>query len=295
MKILICGGGGQVGSDCTLLLSRRHEVTSPDKTNFDITDSESVLRMVSAVSPDVLLNCAAYTNVDACETEKDKAWRVNADGPGNLASATSKHGSKLVHISTDYVFNGRKIVPEPYTEDDETDPLSVYGKSKLEGERMVNKITQNYLILRTAWVYGIHGRNFLKSILRLVLRDPGKEIKVVHDQFGSPTWAYDLARQIEKLLEANVSGLYHSSAGGYCSWYELAIYFLQRMGLKHHIVPCSSSDYTTNAIRPANSILENRRLKAEGHSIMTSWQEGVNQFIDAFADRLIREMRGATV
>ena len=293
MKILISGGSGQLGSDCTLLLSKTHEVITPDEKDLDIGNLEKVLYMVSAVSPDILLNCAAFTNVDACETEKEEAWRVNADGPGNLAKAADKYGSKLVHISTDYVFNGRKEIPEPYAEDDETEPLSYYGRTKLEGELIVKKITANHLIIRTAWVYGINGHNFLKTMLKVVLKNPGKEIKVVNDQFGSPTWSYSLSQQIRKLIEVNAIGTYHASSEGHCSWYELTRYFLENMGVENNVVPCASKDFPVKAVRPVNSILENRRLKEEGICVMPGWQDGIDEFTGKFGERLMREVRGS--
>ena len=291
MKILISGGRGQLGTDCALFLSQTHEVITPDEKDLDIVNLEKVLYMVSGLSPDILLNCAAFTNVDACETEKEEAWRVNVDGPGNLALAVDRNGGKLIHISTDYVFNGRNSISEPYVEDDETEPLSYYGRTKLESELIIKKTTDNHLIIRTAWVYGINGHNFLKTMLKLVLNNPEKEIKVVNDQFGSPTWSYMLSQQIHKLIEVNAAGTYHASSEGHCSWYELAKYFLEKIGVENNLIPCSTEDYPTPAVRPKNSILENKRLKDEGISVFPPWRDGIDQFVGKFRERLLSEIR----
>jgi dTDP-4-dehydrorhamnose reductase len=293
MKILITGSHGQLGSDCAGLLSHRHDVFAPDEKDLDIVNLDTVLYIVSGFSPDILLNCAAFTNVDACETEREQAWRVNVDGPENLAVAAKEYGVKLIHVSTDYVFNGKKKVPEPYVEDDETAPLSYYGSTKLESEHAVQRENDNHIIIRTSWVYGMNGHNFLKTMLRLALTNSKQEIKVVNDQFGSPTWAYSLAQQIEKLMEDDRRGIYHASAEGYCTWFELASYFLEKMGVENPVVPCMTKDYPTPAVRPMNSILENRRLKNEEISVLPFWRDGLDKFVDKFRERLIHEARWA--
>lgn len=291
MKILICGKNGQVGSDCTALLRKRHQVFAPDEKDLDIVNRTSVLQAVSDVSPEVVLNCAAFTNVDGCEKNQEEAWKVNVEGTGNLAQAVNKHGGTLVHLSTDYVFNGRKSIPDPYTENDTPDPLSHYGRTKLEGELMIQRSGTRHLIIRTAWVYGISGQNFLKTILKRALNAPREEIKIVADQFGSPTWSYHLSGQIQTLIENNCRGIYHASADGYCTWHELARYFLQKMEIESTIVPCSTEEYPTPAVRPRNSILENRRLKEEGLSEMPHWRDGIDQFVRTHRKRLLGALR----
>jgi dTDP-4-dehydrorhamnose reductase len=293
MKILIAGGHGQLGSDCTGLLSHRHDVLAPDEKDLDIVNPDAVLYAVSGFSPDILLNCAAFTDVDACETKREHAWRVNVEGPENLAVTAKRYGVKLIHISTDYVFNGKKRVPDPYVEEDETDPLSFYGTTKLESERAVQRKNDNNIIIRTSWVYGLTGHNFLKTMLRLALNSSKREIKVVNDQFGSPTWAYSLAQQIEKLMEGDRRGIYHASAEGYCTWYELASYFLEKMGVENPVVPCMTEEYPTPAVRPTNSILENRRLKNETISVLPFWRDGIDQFVEKFREDLVHEAGGA--
>ena len=286
---MITGGKGQLGSDCAEVLGRSHEVTALGSADLDITRLLDVDAVVSRFSPEVILNCAAYTRVDACETEKDLAWEVNAKGPKNLALSVEKYGGRLIHISTDYVFDGRKKVPEPYLEEDGTHPMSHYGKSKLEGEKAVRETTERHVILRTAWLYGINGHNFLKTMLTLALRDSPDPIKVVNDQFGSPTWSHRLAIQLSGLIDGGARGTFHATAEGYCSWYELALYFLEKMGVAHSLVPCTSDEYPTPAARPKNSILENRRLKTEGIHLMTDWKADVAQFVRRFRQRLFEE------
>lgn len=289
MRIMVMGGKGQLGSDCTQILKQQHNVISLDLEDIDIALFADVEKKVADFLPDIIINCAAYTHVDNCETERELAWAVNVKGAENLAVGVQKYGGQLVHISTDYVFNGRKKIPEPYVEDDELNPLSYYGITKLEGEKLVRKSTDRHIILRTAWMYGVNGHNFLKTMLKMAVKNPKNEIKVVNDQYGSPTWSHRLALQITKLIDKNCQGTYHASAEGYCSWYQLAKYFLKKMEVPHVVVPCSSAEYPSPAIRPHNSILENRRLKENDINIMAPWQDDLDRFIADFRERLINE------
>ncbi|MFO7884291.1 MAG: dTDP-4-dehydrorhamnose reductase [Desulfobacteraceae bacterium] len=291
MRILICGGNGQLGRDCHRVFQKNNHVSCLDLPHLDITDSKSLNSAITACSPDIVINCAAFTNVDKCETEKALAFKVNADGPANLARACSHINARLIHVSTDYVFDGKKDLPESYSETDVPAPLSVYGQSKLEGENHVKQNTDKYIIIRTAWLYGSGGGNFLKTMLGLALSDPQREIKVVNDQFGSPTWSLRLALQIEKLIKVNGQGLYHASSQGYCSWYELAAYFLKKMEVQHRIVPCTTEEFPTPAMRPENSILGNHRLKRENINIMTGWRHCVQQFVSRYRRELFEEIR----
>jgi dTDP-4-dehydrorhamnose reductase len=292
MKILISGCDGQLGSDCGQVLRKNHEVVGVDLKDMDITDAAIVKEVIYRVTPDIVVNCAAYTNVDACEKDRSLAWRVNVEGPKNLASMVETYGGRLIHISTDYVFDGWKNPPEPYLEDDEPNPLSNYGRTKLEGERAVIQATDRHVILRTAWLYGVRGQNFLKTMLVLALKKPEEKIRVVNDQFGSPSWSYRLALQIEKLIQVKGHGVYHATSEGHCTWYELAKGFLETIGVPHALIPCATKDYPTPAPRPRNSILENRRLKEQGINVMPHWQKDLDQFVSMFGERLIREARG---
>jgi len=278
-----------LGSDCTKVLRESYEVVSLGSKDLDITRLSDVEKAIRHFLPDIVLNCAAFTQVDSCETEKELAWKVNAEGPENLAVSIEKYGGRLIHISTDYVFDGRKKQPEPYVEDDEPHPISFYGKSKLEGERAVRQITERHIIIRTAWLYGINGHNFLKTILKLSLKDSNTVIKVVNDQFGSPTWSYRLAVQLSKMIEIKEQGTYHATSEGYCTWYELACYFLKKIKIPHTVIPCSSDEYQTPASRPKNSVLENLHLKEKGINLMKDWQIDLDQYIVDYRDRLIEE------
>jgi dTDP-4-dehydrorhamnose reductase len=289
MKIMIAGDKGQLGADCVQILGKTYDVLSFDLDEADITNTSEVESLVQSFAPDIIINCAAYTQVDSCETEKDLSWKVNAEGPENLAMSLRKIGGLLIHISTDYVFDGNKRVPDPYVETDDLLPVSYYGITKCQGEKKIKQIADRYVILRTAWLYGINGNNFLKTMLKLALKNPDNQIKVVNDQFGSPTWSYRLALQIAEIIDANEQGVYHATAEGHCSWYELAKYFLNKMDVPHAVVPCSSDEYPTPAKRPKNSILENRHLKAKGINIMEHWRDDVDQFIVNFRDRLLNE------
>ena len=294
MKIMITGAKGQLGADCNRILRRRHDVMALAKDELDITNVSDVDARIKQFLPDAVINCAAYTQVDKCETEKQTAWDVNVAGVKNLAGCTKKYGGRMIHISTDYVFDGLKSIPKPYVETDETNPVSYYGKTKLEGEKAVKIAIDRYIIVRTAWLYGISGHNFLKTMLKLSFKSSDNTIKVVNDQFGSPTWTYRLALQIEKLIETNFRGIFHVTAEGYCTWYELADYFLKKMNVPYRIMPCTTREYPTPAVRPMNSILENRNLKDNGMNIMANWKADIDEFVSNFRKALINGTQKGT-
>jgi dTDP-4-dehydrorhamnose reductase len=290
MKILITGGKGQLGADCAQALCGSHDIVAIDLDELDITDMSDVERVVQESCPEIILNCAAYTQVDACETDRELAWHVNVNGPKNLALSARNCHAQMIHISTDYVFDGTRQTPQPYREDDNPAPISYYGKTKLEGEMAVKETTPNHMIIRTAWLYGVNGDNILKTFLRLALKTPEKEIKVVNDQFGSPTWSHRLALQIAKLIETNGQGVYHATSEGYCTWYDLAQYFLQKMEVPHRVVPCTTAEYPTPATRPKNAILENHHLKEQGINLMPFWEEDVTRFVGQHRAALVTEI-----
>jgi dTDP-4-dehydrorhamnose reductase len=291
---MITGAKGQLGADCERVLRSRHEVTALSRDEMDISDVSNVDIRIKQLLPDVIINCAAYTKVDTCETEKDTAWKVNVTGAGNLAGCAEKYGSRLIHVSTDYVFDGRKSMPEPYVENDETNPISYYGKTKLEGEKAIKGAGGRFIIVRTAWLYGLNRQNFLKTMLKLALKNPNGKIKVVNDQFGSPTWTYRLSLQIAALIETDTTGIIHATAEGHCTWYELAVYFLDKMDIPHIVIPCTTLEYPTPAKRPMNSILENRILKNKGMNIMAHWKTDVDEFVLNFRKVLIKEAKKGT-
>jgi len=291
MKVLITGGNGQLGRDCLQCLEGAHQVTALGSEKLDITNQELVKAVLRQERPEVLINCAAYTAVDNCESDQARCLAVNGEGPAILAQECQAHDSRLIHISTDYVFDGNREVPAPYSEGDPTNPLSAYGKSKLAGEQAIAERLENHLIVRTAWLYGMGSANFLKTMLRLALREPAQPLKVVNDQFGSLTWTRRLAQQIEQLLETNLSGIVHATAEGFSSWHEGAVVFLRAMGIDAEVHPCSSAEYPTPAHRPTNSILDNSRLKEEGYNIMVPWQQDVEDFARQNRQALLDEAR----
>jgi len=291
---MITGDKGQLGSDCTNVLKETHEILGIDIDEVDITILPDVEALVRQFVPKFIINCAAYTRVDDCETKKESAWKVNVAGTENLARCVKKHGGCLIHISTDYVFDGKKRVPGSYVETDVPNPCSYYGITKLEGEKAILRTTDQYIIVRTAWLYGARGHNFLKTMLKLALKRSDNKINVVNDQFGSPTWSYRLALQIERLIETNARGLFHATAEGYCTWYELADYFLKKMNVPHNLIPCTTKEYPTPAARPTNSILENRNLKDKGINIMENWKSDIDEFVLNFRDVLIKEVEQET-
>jgi len=290
MKILVTGGKGQLGTDCVRVFRETHEVLAIDLDELDITRRVDLEALVQKFMPDIIINCAAYTQVDNCEIEKKLAWNVNVTGTENLVKCMDKQGERLIHISTDYVFDGRKKIPEPYVETDQPNPVSYYGKTKYESEKVVGKASDRHVIVRPAWMYGVNGYNFLKTMLSLALKNPGHEIKVVNDQYGSPTWSYALALQIERIIHAHAGGIYHATGEGFCTWFELAEYFLNKMQVPHNIVPCTSREYPTRAQRPKNSILENRHLKEKGINIMSQWQDDIDEFVSGFGEDLVAEI-----
>lgn len=287
MKLLITGAGGQLGQDCVRLMRNRHDICALTSKQLNITQAAAVRHTVQEVLPDVVINCAAYTAVDACETEQNCCMAVNAHGVANIADACEESGCRLIHISTDYVFDGAKLVSEPYTEEDAVAPISAYGRSKLAGEEAIAARMEDYLILRTAWLYGIGGKNFLKTMLRLAMADPKRMIKVVNDQFGSLTWAMTLAMQIEQVVASDLTGIAHATAEGHSTWYAGAKYFLEAMQVEFSLAPCTTAEYPTPAKRPAHSILDNSRLKEHGLNVMRPWQEDVDEFVRLHRDELL--------
>lgn len=291
MRIVIVGANGQLGRDSLEVLGKEHTVWASDAAEVDITDQSQVQALFQRHQPEVVINCAAFTAVDACESNVEACMAVNARGPELLALSCREHGSRLIQVSTDYVFDGSRPVPQPYLEGDSASPASMYGKSKLAGEEAVQAVLDNHLIIRTAWLYGIGNKNFLKTMLRLALSGPNRTIKVVNDQHGSLTWSWRLALQIERLLSTDLTGILHATDEGHSTWYEGARYFLDCMQVPYSMVPCTTAEYPTPAKRPANSILENSRLKDAGCNLMIDWKEDVRLFAERYRDELLAEAR----
>jgi dTDP-4-dehydrorhamnose reductase len=282
-KVLITGAGGQLGLAVNKVLRDTKDYTiyrtsqiGDAKENiqpFDITDEAAVNYLMDDLKPDIIINCAAFTAVDLCESEEDNAYRVNALGPKFLATAAERVGAKLVHISTDYVYDGQ--AGKPYIEGDSTNPISAYGRTKLAGDEFVEKCCKKFFILRTAWVYG-EGKNFVKTMLRLA--DSGKQLRVVGDQFGTPTSALEIARVIAFLIKTESYGLYHTTCEGSTSWYAFAVEIMKEAGKEVHIKAISTSEYPTPAKRPMYSVLDNKALRERHGYVMKDWKDAFKEY-----------------
>jgi len=277
-RILVTGSHGMLGTDLMELLKSDSAVRAAgaDIGEVDITDAVSVEECLELEQPDIVVNCAAYTNVDGSESQEGTARAVNALGPELLARACEARKIRLVHVSTDYVFDGRKTAP--YLPDDEPCPLGVYGRSKLAGERAVAVNCSNHLIVRTAWLYGAHGPNFVTTVLRLAReRDC---LRVVSDQVGSPTFAKDLARLLRALALTDAVGITHATNTGSCAWYEFALEIVGLAGLDTPVQPISTAQYPTPARRPANSVLDCSRTDLLTGIERRHWRDALAEFID---------------
>ncbi|PIU52479.1 MAG: dTDP-4-dehydrorhamnose reductase [Deltaproteobacteria bacterium CG07_land_8_20_14_0_80_60_11] len=285
-KLLITGAAGQLGQALVLSAARQGwEAAATDLPELDITDPQAVQGELSRRRPEVVINAAAATRVDDLESDPDAALRVNALGPRNLAVACRRLGIKLIHLSTDYVFDGAKL--GPYVEWDRTAPLSVYGRSKLLGEEWVRQQCPDHFIVRTAWLYGVPGPNFVTAILaRGRQLGPDGELKVVHDQRGTPTSALALAPQLLALAATEAFGTYHATCQGETTWYEFARLILKTAGITVRVTPCTTAEFPRPAPRPANSVLENRLLRVAGLDLMPAWQAAYRQFWEVYGDRL---------
>jgi dTDP-4-dehydrorhamnose reductase len=275
LKILVTGSEGMLGSDVCPLLAEDHEVCGYDVGDLDIADARETMLAVKRLSPSVIVHTAAFTDVDACETERDKAYRTNVQGTGNLAEASRQAGSLLVYISTDYIFDGSK--GEPYGESDEPNPINYYGLTKLQGEEHVRRAAARYLIVRTSWLFGPGGRNFVDKILKKALA--GENLKVVNDQTGCPTYTVDLARGVKALIESGLEGVVHLTNSGVATWFDLAGYAIGLVGLDAEIEPVPSEAYPTKARRPAYSVLKSDVLGRTGLEPLPDWKEGVRDHL----------------
>ncbi len=285
-KLLITGAAGQLGQALVLSAGRQGwDAAATDLPDLDITDPQAVWKALNRRRPEVVINAAAATRVDELESDPDGALRVNGLGPRNLAVACRRLGVKLVHLSTDYVFDGTKA--GPYVEWDKTEPLSVYGRSKLLGEEWVRQQCPDHFIVRTAWLYGVPGPNFVMAILaRGRSLGPDGELKVVQDQRGTPTSALALAPQLLALAATEAFGTYHATCQGETTWYEFAGLILETAGLAVRVTPCTTAEFPRPAPRPANSVLANRLLQVAGLDRMPAWQAAYRQFWEAYGDQL---------
>lgn len=282
MKVLVTGSAGQLGQDLVLLLQKQgHEVLGCDRQEMDITNLEQCVEVIGGFCPDAVIHCAAHTAVDVAETDIDAAYLINATGSRNVAIAAEKSGAKLVYISTDYVFDG--MGTKPYHEYDNTDPQSIYGKSKRAGEIMVQSLSSKFFIVRTSWVYGKYGNNFVKTMLKLGQEKP--LLQVVNDQKGSPTYTVDLARFLLELIQTEKYGVYHASNSEACTWYEFtqAIFAEAEdiLGLRFtaKLEPCGTEQFPRPAPRPRYSVMEHLSIRTNGFDDIRPWREGLRDFL----------------
>ncbi len=265
-----------LGQDLVAWLSARHQVLAPPPNELDVTDVESVMQSVEAGKPNVLIHAAAFTAVDECERQPELAFRVNADGTRHIAAACHRWHIPLLYVSTDYVFNGGK--PEPYLESDQPEPLNVYGRSKLAGEQSVKELVERFWIVRTSWLFGPLGKNFVSAILAQARA--GNPLRVVNDQVGSPTYTMDLAAKLEEIVQRAAPGIYHVTNQGHCSWFEFARQILAVAGLQHiPVAPIPTSGSDRPARRPLNSRLANERLETFGLGLLPCWQDALRRYL----------------
>lgn len=281
MRVLVTGVKGQLGFDVMNELKKRGiEGIGVDVDEMDITDAEACRKVITEAGPDAVIHCAAYTAVDAAETNMEICRKVNAGGTRNIAVVCRDLDIKMMYISTDYVFNGQG--ERPWEPDDEREPLNAYGQSKYEGELAIEELVKKFFTVRIAWVFGVNGKNFIKTMLRL-----GKErgaVSVVDDQIGSPTYTYDLARLLVDMIQTDRYGRYHATNEGLCSWYEFAVEIFKQAGMDEvKVTPVSTEEYTAmypnQAKRPMNSRISKEKLSENGFERLPSWQDALGRYL----------------
>lgn len=274
MRVLIAGGNGMLGSDLRLAFADQ-DLFWCAHADLDITDYDAVHKMIADVQPDLIINAAAFTNVDGCEAEPDEAFRVNAVGPRNLAAVAQEMGAAVVQISTDYVFSGD--IEMPRKEHDPLGPVSVYGKSKLAGEQLVQALCSRHYIVRTSWLFGLQGKNFVRTMIERGKQNP--VVRVVEDQFGSPTYTRDLAQAIRQLTDRPLYGIYHLSNQGVCSWHQFARDIFSNAGMDVRVEAITSAELNRPAPRPHYSMLDNHMWRLNGFVPLRHYSEALSDYI----------------
>lgn len=282
MRVLVTGAKGQLGSDLMEELARRGMTSiGVDVEEMDITDAEICRKVILESNVDAVIHCAAYTAVDAAEDNVELCRKINGEGTRNVALACKEADVKMMYISTDYVFDGKGT--RPWEPDDERAPLNVYGQTKCEGELAVEELLEKYFTVRIAWVFGVAGKNFIKTMLRL-----GKErgaVSVVNDQIGSPTYTYDLSRLLVDMIQTDRYGRYHATNEGLCSWYEFAVEIFRQAGMDEvKVTPVSSDQFPAKAVRPANSRMSKEKLSDNGFERLPSWQDALGRYLKAIQE-----------
>lgn len=277
LKFMVTGVNGQLGHDVMMQLKEMDfDVIAPIRDEFDLADKSQVKNYIIKEKPDVIIHCAAYTAVDKAEDEKDLCYLVNVEGTRAVAEAANEINAKVVYVSTDYVFDG--LGKEPHLEDKETNPVNYYGYTKEQGEKIIRGLIDKHFIVRTSWVYGVNGKNFVKTMLNLA--KSRSEINVVSDQIGAPTYTKDLAEFIVNLVQTKKYGTYHGVNESYCSWHEFAESIFEKSGIKMIVNPISTDDYPTNANRPLNSRLSKENTDKAGTDRMPHWEDALTRFIE---------------
>lgn len=276
MKVFVTGVKGQLGYDVVRELEKRGlTAIGVDIEEMDITDAASVDKVITEANPDAVIHCAAYTAVDAAEDNEAICRKVNADGPRNIARTCKKLGIKMIQISTDYVFNGEG--EKPWEPGDPVGPKTVYGQTKYEGEVAVQEELDDFFIVRIAWAFGKNGKNFVKTMLRLA--ETHDTLTVVADQYGSPTYTYDLARLLVDMIQTDKYGIYHATNEGFCSWYEFAKAIFEKAGKNVTVKPVTTAEYGAKAYRPANSRLSKEKLTENGFERLPAWEDALERYL----------------
>jgi dTDP-4-dehydrorhamnose reductase len=281
MKLLLTGAGGQLGKEIIQMVQAMDDVHLVPFTRqqLDVTNRDAVLDAVKLTLPDIILHTAAYTQVDQAESDAENAFRVNANGSKYLAEAASQLNAKICFVSTDYVFNGE--FNRPYREDDPISPLCVYGQSKALGERYIRQLCDRHFIVRTSWLYGAHGSNFVHTMIRLG-KDPNIDVvKVVHDQTGCPTWTLDLAQFLVQLISSDTYGTYHAPNTGMTTWYEFAKEIFRLTGIKKQVIPVTTAEFPRPARRPEYSVLSSERMKQCGFEPLPHWEKALANYLES--------------
>ncbi len=276
MRVFVTGVKGQLGYDVMNELEKQGlEGIGVDIDEMDITDADQVNKVIKEAAPDAVIHCAAYTAVDAAEDNEEICRKVNAQGTENIAKVCEELDIKMMYISTDYVFNGQG--ERPWEPDDEREPLNVYGQTKYEGELAIEEHVKKFFTVRIAWVFGVNGKNFIKTMLNL-----GKthdHLTVVNDQTGSPTYTYDLARLLVDMIQTDKYGRYHATNEGLCTWYEFACEIFKQAGMDVSVAPVSSDEYPAKAKRPSNSRMDKSKLTANGFQPLPTWQDALSRYL----------------
>ena len=276
MRVFVTGVKGQLGYDVMNELEKQGlEGIGVDIDEMDITDADQVNKVIKEAAPDAVIHCAAYTAVDAAEENEEICRKVNAQGTENIAKVCEELDIKMMYISTDYVFNGQG--ERPWEPDDEREPLNVYGQTKYEGELAIEEHVKKFFTVRIAWVFGVNGKNFIKTMLNL-----GKthdHLTVVNDQTGSPTYTYDLARLLVDMIQTDKYGRYHATNEGLCTWYEFACEIFKQAGMDVSVAPVSSDEYPAKAKRPSNSRMDKSKLTANGFQPLPTWQDALSRYL----------------